>query len=74
MIATNPPYGQRLGQRVRGVYYHFGRTLEEQFEGWRAIFLAPNDRLAGVVHPDVMRLTTFSNGGIRVGLFVIEQI
>ncbi|MDG1478941.1 MAG: hypothetical protein P8R54_05085 [Myxococcota bacterium] len=74
LVATNPPYGARLGQRVRGVYHHFGRTLTERFEGWRAIFLAPNDRLACAVHPDVFRLTTFSNGGLRVGVFVIEQV
>ena len=74
LVATNPPYGARLGQRVRGVYHHFGRTLQERFEGWRAIFLAPNDRLAGVVHPQVARLTTFSNGGLRVGMFIIEEV
>jgi putative N6-adenine-specific DNA methylase len=74
LVATNPPYGARLGQRVRGVYHHFGRTLQDRFEGWRVIFLAPNDRLAGAVHPEVTRLTTFSNGGLRVGVFVIEQV
>lgn len=74
LVAANPPYGARLGQRVLGVYHHFGRTLVERFEGWRAIFLAPSERLACAVHPDVFQLTNFSNGGLRVGVFVIEEV
>ena len=74
LVATNPPYGRRLGQRVRGVYVHFGRSLQDRFTGWSAIFLAPNRQLAQAVHPHSERLTTFANGGIRVGLFVIASV
>lgn len=74
LIVTNPPYGRRLGQRIRGVYVRFGQTLQERFSGWRVAFLAPNERLAKAVHPNVQRLTTFPNGGIRVGLFIIEDL
>ncbi|MEL6348767.1 MAG: hypothetical protein AAFV53_37025 [Myxococcota bacterium] len=74
LVVANPPYGQRLGQRIRGVYVRFGQSLAERFVGWRAAFLSPNDRLARAVHPTAARLTTFSNGGLRVGLFIIEQV
>lgn len=74
LVAANPPYGRRLGQRVRGVYVRFGQVLRERFGGWRVVFLAPNDRLAHAAHSEAQRLTTFRNGGIRVGLFIIEAL
>lgn len=69
LILTNPPYGERLGQRVDGVYATFGRTLRERFAGWRALYLAPNRGLAQMVDREARELTTFSNGGIRVGVY-----
>lgn len=72
LIVTNPPYGERLGQRVDGVYAAFGRTLKERFSGWRVLFLAPGEGLARKVSPRCERLTSFSNGGIRVGVWVLE--
>jgi len=72
LIVTNPPYGKRLGERVGGVYATFGRTLRSRFTGWRALFLSPSDALARKVHRDVERITRFSNGGTRVGVYAIE--
>ena len=74
LVVANPPYGQRLGQRVRGVYVRFGQVLRARFGGWRVAFLAPNDRLAAATHTDAVRLTSFRNGGLSVGLFVIEEL
>ena len=67
LIVANPPYGERLGQSVEGVYSAFGRVLRERFGGWRVLFLAPHAGLAQRVDRDCKRLLTFSNGGIRVG-------
>lgn len=72
LIVANPPYGERLGQSVEGVYAAFGRTLRERFVGWRALFLSPTEALAGRVDRGVERLTTFSNGGLRVGVYALE--
>lgn len=72
LVATNPPYGERLGQSVQGVYAAFGRSLRERFAGWRVIFLAPDAELARRVDRGVERLTTFSNGGLKVGLWVLD--
>jgi hypothetical protein len=33
------------------------------------VFLAPDERLAGMVDRDVERITTFQNGGLRVGVY-----
>ena len=74
LVVANPPYGHRLGQRIRGVYVRFGQVLRERFEGWRVVFIAPNDRLAHAAHPEAQRMTTFRNGGIRVGVFTIEDL
>lgn len=72
LVVTNPPYGKRLGENVRGVYATFGRTLRERFGGWRALFLAPSPDLARRVDRAAWPLTTFQNGGVRVGAYVLE--
>jgi putative N6-adenine-specific DNA methylase len=72
VLVTNPPYGLRLGQDVRGVYATFGRVLRERFTGWRALFLSPSPDLASAVDRRVERVTFFSNGGERVSAWGIE--
>jgi putative N6-adenine-specific DNA methylase len=71
LLVANPPWGMRLGQNVEGVYSALGRALDGPFRGWRAIFITPNTaharRVSGAVE-----LTTFSAGGIRVGLWAVE--
>jgi putative N6-adenine-specific DNA methylase len=69
LVVANPPYGERLGKDVRGVYAAFGRVLRERFAGWDAVFLAPDERLAATVDRDAERITTFQNGGLRVGMY-----
>ncbi|MCB9777130.1 MAG: hypothetical protein H6742_01035 [Alphaproteobacteria bacterium] len=78
LVISNPPYGVRVGERdgghadMAGIYASFGRVLRERFEGWRALFLAPHERLALRVHRDAAQLTAFKNGGIRVGVWAVE--
>ena len=74
LVLANPPYGERLGQNVDGVYSTFGRVLRERFAGWRALFLAPHASLAQRVDRDAKRLLTFSNGGIRVGAWLVKVV
>jgi putative N6-adenine-specific DNA methylase len=69
LVVANPPYGERLGKDVRGVYAAFGRVLRERLADWDAVFLAPDERLAAAVDRDAERITTFQNGGIRVGVY-----
>lgn len=72
LILTNPPYGHRLGQNVRGVYVQFGRTLRERFPGWRVWFLCPDGDLARAVNVRVQRVATIPNGGLKVGVWALE--
>ena len=78
LIVTNPPYGKRLTNRsedsVHDLYDQFAITLQERFKGWRVSFLAPHRSLAARLHPQVEQLTSFSNGGLRVGLWVIDHV
>ena len=38
LVATNPPYGQRLGSEteLRPLYETIGSVLRERFAGWKA--------------------------------------
>lgn len=71
-IVTNPPYGERLGDRVGGVYVQFGRVLRERFGGWRVLFLTTNTDLAAKVDKRAERIAHFKNGGILVGAYALE--
>lgn len=75
LVICNPPYGARLGKddgAVRGVYKALGRAMRGPLAGWRALFLAPNARLAALVDREAFQITTFSNGGMRVGVWGLE--
>jgi len=41
LVATNPPYGERLGEahELLPLYLRLGETLKRHFPGWRAIIL-----------------------------------
>ncbi len=68
-LVCNPPYGDRLGTSVAGVYGTFGRALRENFTGWTACFIAPDPSLAQRVDRRAERLAHFKNGGIPVGVY-----
>lgn len=72
LIATNPPYGVRLGNNVHNVYRHLG-LLHKHSPQWRMIFLTPSRKLARLVSPDAVHLTRFSNGGIDVGIWIVHS-
>lgn len=74
VVVSNPPYGARLGRdasSVLSVYRTFGHSLRRGFSGWRALFLAPSPRHAHAVDRAAECLTTFSNGGSRVGVWAL---
>ncbi len=73
LVICNPPYGKRLGEGSEGrAYQSLGETLRGRFEGWRALFLAPDAGLAAKTHREARRLLTFSNGGVKVGMYAVE--
>ena len=69
-IVTNPPWGERIGERVGGVYAGFGRVLRERFTSWRVVFLTTDRGLAEKVDRSVERLVQFKSGGVSVSAWV----
>lgn len=59
LIVTNPPYGERMGDKraARSAYRELGTVLTERFAGWRASVIATDDALlaAATLVPDRSR-------------------
>jgi len=67
LLALNPPYGERLGDKadMRGLYGRLGRTLLRCFPGWRCLVLTSDDALrhaVGLVPEDARPV---DNGPLR---------
>jgi putative N6-adenine-specific DNA methylase len=68
LVATNPPYGVRVGdpKTLRNLYARFGDVLRQRFPGWRVAMYASDLRLArqtGLIFRELFRTT---NGGLKV--------
>ena len=72
LVATNPPYGVRIGEadRLRNLYAQFGKVLRRARAGWTLAMLSAQPRLdAQLGFPLEERFHT-RNGGIAVRLVV----
>ena len=61
LVATNPPYGERLGEEsnIRYLYRAIGRQLRQALPGWDAVVLAADIQHAdalGLEHKATLRL------------------
>jgi 23S rRNA (guanine2445-N2)-methyltransferase / 23S rRNA (guanine2069-N7)-methyltransferase len=67
LVATNPPYGERIGEQhaLTPLYLRLGETLKTHFGGWRAIVLNGAGCQIGL-RPD--RSWQFFNGPIECRL------
>ncbi len=65
----NPPWGQRLGERVRGVYSALGAVLRERFGGWELGLLCPDRALIKAVGIHMEPRLQFPHGGARLTLW-----
>jgi len=68
LIATNPPYGVRVGEadRVRNLYAQLGKVMSAKCGGWTVTMVSADpglDRQTGLRLKPVLQT---SNGGIRV--------
>jgi putative N6-adenine-specific DNA methylase len=70
LLATNPPYGVRVGDatRLRDLYAAFGRVIREHWSGWRIALLAADQRLLAQTALGFERRWSSTNGGIPVEL------
>jgi len=74
LVATNPPYGQRLGSEteLRPLYETIGAVLRERFEGWKAAILTGNPGLALRTGIRATKSYTLFNGALECRLFIID--
>lgn len=42
IIISNPPYGERIGEKVDELYEAFGNNLKEKYTNWNAWFISAN--------------------------------
>ncbi|MBZ5710904.1 bifunctional 23S rRNA (guanine(2069)-N(7))-methyltransferase RlmK/23S rRNA (guanine(2445)-N(2))-methyltransferase RlmL [Nannocystis pusilla] len=74
LVATNPPYGERLGVRadMPALYELLGERLRAQFGGWKAAVLAPDLELGRAIGLRAERRHVLYNGAIPVNLLRFE--
>jgi putative N6-adenine-specific DNA methylase len=74
LVATNPPYGVRVGEavRLRDLYAKLGQVLRTRCPGWRVAVLSANPRLEKELRLPLEERLRTRNGGIPVRLLVSE--
>jgi putative N6-adenine-specific DNA methylase len=69
-LVTNPPYGVRVGDRIRlrALYSAFGAVAAERLAGWTVAMLSADPRLEATTRLPLSELLHTRNGGIPVRL------
>lgn len=73
-IASNPPYGERLGdeRELEGLFARFGARLRERCGGWHATLLSGNPKLTQALGLKAQRVRAVQNGAIACELLHYE--
>lgn len=74
LVITNPPYGERLGDRAEmpRLYRAIGEALRERFAGWRAAVLAGDAELGQAIPLRAEKKYALFNGALETVLLVYE--
>jgi 23S rRNA (guanine2445-N2)-methyltransferase / 23S rRNA (guanine2069-N7)-methyltransferase len=74
LLATNPPYGARLGDSTElpVLFDSLGALLRERFDGWRAAVLTPTAELGYRIGLRVAKRNALKNGPIDVTLLCFD--
>ena len=72
LLATNPPYGVRVGAGPDGeldaLYRQLGATLRARRPGWQLAAVTPHERLTRALGLPTRRLLKTQNGGLPIEL------
>lgn len=70
MLITNPPYGERVGEkrRLKSVYGSLGDRLKEDFSGWQASVFTGNPDLAKYIGIRAKKQYKLFNGALSCKL------
>ena len=76
VLATNPPYGERLGEvdDLAALYPKLGDLLKQKFAGWRAYFFTGDPQLPKLVRLSASKRTPLFNGKLECRLFEYKVI
>lgn len=73
LVATNPPYGKRVGDgELEPLYRKFGSIVRERFPLWDLAVIAPDARLVSKIDRGLKSTASFGHGGVRVKVFMKE--
>ncbi|MBS1199547.1 MAG: rRNA (guanine2445-N2)-methyltransferase / rRNA (guanine2069-N7)-methyltransferase [Proteobacteria bacterium] len=74
LLATNPPYGERLGQAddLRALYESLGTRLREGYVGWQAAVFTGNPPLGRAIGIEAVRTHRMMNGPIECRLLRLD--
>jgi 23S rRNA (guanine2445-N2)-methyltransferase / 23S rRNA (guanine2069-N7)-methyltransferase len=74
LVITNPPYGERLGDResLPRLYRSLGETLRDHFTGWRAAVLAGDAELGRATTLRPEKKYALYNGALETVLLIFE--
>jgi 23S rRNA (guanine2445-N2)-methyltransferase / 23S rRNA (guanine2069-N7)-methyltransferase len=76
LLATNPPYGERLGEEddLRALYELLGSKLREGYEGWEAAVFTGNPPLGRALGIEARRTHRMMNGPIECRLLRLSVV
>lgn len=72
LIATNPPYGVRIGETegLRDLYAQLGKLARGPFAGWRVALFSASAALDGQLGLQLQEAARTTNGGLPVRVMV----
>lgn len=77
IVIVNPPYGARIGNKklLFGLYGALGKTLKDQFSGWRVGIVTSDAGLARATGLEFAKESKpIPNGGLKVKLFQTAEL
>jgi len=76
LVITNPPYGERLGERAQmpQLYRALGDALRARFTGWRAAVLAGDVELGRALNLHANKRYALYNGALETVLLTFELV
>lgn len=74
LVITNPPYGERIGERANlGALYHaFGARLRSEFNNWHAAVIVADDELGHALGLRAEKRYLLYNGALECRLLLFD--
>ena len=76
LFITNPPYGERLGDKdnLNKLYKLTGEILKTKFKGWKAGIFSGNDESVRAIDLSPSKIYKLNNGTLSCKLLIFEHL